>query len=179
MEKKYEQFKLKWMLEHGHTLKELIDELEELREESDPDETLQDIFDEWEFGYGFGSEIWPCYEEYLDCEGAAEEKGFLEQEFDYIVGFAVESCFDNELACQQFRSLCNTQGCNIFREGHLIVFLENPGKIIFAESGKCRCFFQGDLFCAVLIYIVGNRIKLLIFGFLTGSFPVRKLIFYT
>ena len=105
MEKKYEQFKLKWMLEHGHTLKELIDELEELREESDPDETLQDIFDEWEFGYGFGSEIWPCYEEYLDCEGAAEEKGFLEQEFDYIVGFAVESCFDNELACQQFRSL--------------------------------------------------------------------------
>lgn len=105
MEKKYEQFKLKWMLEHGHTLKELIDELEELREESDTDETLQDIFDEWEFGYGFGSEIWPCYEEYLDCEGAAEEKGFLEQEFDYIVGFAVESCFDNELACQQFRSL--------------------------------------------------------------------------
>lgn len=105
MEKKYEQFKLKWMLEHGHTLKELIDELEELREESDPDETLQDIFDEWEFGYGFGSEIWPCYEEYLDCEGVAEEKGFLEQEFDYIVGFAVESCFDNELACQQFRSL--------------------------------------------------------------------------
>ena len=105
MEKKYEQFKLKWMLEHGHTLKELIDELEELREESDPDETLQDIFDEWEFGYGFGSEIWPCYEEYLDCEGAAEEKGFLEQEFDYIMGFAVESCFDNELACQQFRSL--------------------------------------------------------------------------
>lgn len=105
MEKKYEQFKLKWMLEHGHTLKELIDELEELREESDPDETLQDIFDEWEFGYGFGSEIWPCYEEYMDCEGAAEEKGFLEQEFDYIVGFAVESCFDNELACQQFRSL--------------------------------------------------------------------------
>lgn len=105
MEKKYEQFKLKWMLEHGHTLKDLIDELEELREESDPDETLQDIFDEWEFGYGFGSEIWPCYEEYLDCEGAAEEKGFLEQEFDYIVGFAVESCFDNELACQQFRSL--------------------------------------------------------------------------
>ena len=105
MEKKYEQFKLKWMLEHGHTLKELIDELEELREESDTDETLQDIFDEWEFGYGFGSEIWPCYEEYLECEGAAEEKGFLEQEFDYIVGFAVESCFDNELACQQFRSL--------------------------------------------------------------------------
>ena len=103
MEKKYEQFKLKWMLEHGHTLKELIDELEELREESDPDETLQDIFDEWEFGYGFGSEIWPCYEEYLDCEGAAEEKGFLEQELDYIVGFAVESCFDNELACQQLR----------------------------------------------------------------------------
>ena len=42
-------------------------ELEKLREES-PDMSLPDIFADWEFGYGFGSEIWPCFEEFLDCE---------------------------------------------------------------------------------------------------------------
>lgn len=30
--------------------------------------SLPDIFADWEFGYGFGSEIWPCFEEFLDCE---------------------------------------------------------------------------------------------------------------
>ena len=42
-------------------------ELEKLREES-PDMSLPDIFADWESGYGFGSEIWPCFEEFLDCE---------------------------------------------------------------------------------------------------------------
>lgn len=68
-EKAYERFKLQWMLDHGHTLKELVQELERLREESDPDMSLEAIFADWEFGYGFGSEIWPCFQEYLECEG--------------------------------------------------------------------------------------------------------------
>lgn len=66
--KAYEQFRLQWMLDHGHTLSELIDELQKLRDEGDTDMTLQAVFKDWEFGYGFGSEIWPCYEEFLDCE---------------------------------------------------------------------------------------------------------------
>ena len=110
MEKKYEQFKLKWMLDHGYTLTDLMHELQELQYEDpeDPDcisTPVTELFNLWEMEVGFGSEIWPCYEEYLDCEGATEEKGSLEQELDCIVGFAVESCFDNELACQQLRSL--------------------------------------------------------------------------
>ena len=64
----YEKFRLQWMLDHGHTLPELIDELQKLHEESDPNIALQTIFKDWEFGYGFGSEIWPCYEEFLDSE---------------------------------------------------------------------------------------------------------------
>ena len=63
----YERFRLQWMLDHGHTLTELIDALQTLREE-EPEITLQSIFEDWEFGYGFGSEIWPCYEEFLDSE---------------------------------------------------------------------------------------------------------------
>ena len=54
----YERFKLEWMLTHGYTLQHLEAELEKLREES-PDMSLPDIFADWEFGYGFGSEIWP------------------------------------------------------------------------------------------------------------------------
>lgn len=71
-EKKYEQFKLQWMIDHGYTLKDLIHELETMRQESDPDMSLESIFNDWEFGYGFGSEIWPCFGEYMECEGAQE-----------------------------------------------------------------------------------------------------------
>ena len=52
----YERFKLEWMLDHGYTLKNLIEELEKQREES-PDLTLDSTFRDWEFGFGFGSEI--------------------------------------------------------------------------------------------------------------------------
>ena len=57
----YERFKLEWMLAH------LIDELEQLRKES-PELSLESIFHDWEFEYGFNTEIWPCFEEFLDCE---------------------------------------------------------------------------------------------------------------
>ena len=57
----YERFKL------GYTLKNLIDELEQLRKES-PELSLESIFHDWEFEYGFNTEIWPCFEEFLDCE---------------------------------------------------------------------------------------------------------------
>ena len=63
----YERFKLEWMLAHGYTLKNLIDELEQLRKES-PELSLESIFHDWEFEYGFNTEIWPCFEEFLDCE---------------------------------------------------------------------------------------------------------------
>ena len=67
-QKQYEEFRLRWMLDHGHTLPELIGELQKLREEGAPELSLQSVFSDWEFRYGFGSEIWPCYEEFLDCE---------------------------------------------------------------------------------------------------------------
>ena len=60
------------MLVHGYTLRDLIHELDELRKESDPDMTLESIFADWEFEYDFGSEIWPCFDEYMDCEGKEE-----------------------------------------------------------------------------------------------------------
>ena len=63
----YERFKLEWMLDHGYTLKNLIEELETQREEC-PDLTLDSIFRDWEFNFGFGSEIWPSFWEYYHFE---------------------------------------------------------------------------------------------------------------
>lgn len=78
----YELFKLEWMTSHGYTLEDLIDELEKLRKEAgDPDADLKTLFADWEYERGFGSEIWPCFEEYMECEykvGKVEEKPKIE-----------------------------------------------------------------------------------------------------
>lgn len=63
----YERYKLQWMLTLGHTLTELMSELERIRLD-DPDATIVDLFREWESDHGFGSAIYPCYEEFLGCE---------------------------------------------------------------------------------------------------------------
>ena len=65
---KYERFKLMWMLDHNFTLADLIHGIDDLRAESDPGLSLETLFADWEFGYGFGSQIWPCFEEFLECE---------------------------------------------------------------------------------------------------------------
>lgn len=54
-------FKLQWMIDHGHTLKELIHELTEYMEDRNLEMSPEDVFGEWESGRGFGSEIWPCF----------------------------------------------------------------------------------------------------------------------
>lgn len=110
----YKRFKLEWMLAHGYTLEELMQELQGIQYE-DPEDSdtisrpITELFEEWEQEVGFGSEIWPCYAEYLDCEAKevkdSERCTAQEKELAYIIGFAVESSFDNELACQQLRSL--------------------------------------------------------------------------
>ena len=66
-ERMYEKYKLAWMLDHGYTLKDLIDQLEELRQEN-IDVDLQSIFNDWEYCYGFGSEIWADFDEFVNNE---------------------------------------------------------------------------------------------------------------
>lgn len=70
----YERFQLQWMIDHGHSLRELMEELQSLQyddpEDSDRISTpVKELFEEWEQDRGFGSEIWPCEDEYKDCEG--------------------------------------------------------------------------------------------------------------
>lgn len=69
----YEMFQLQWMIDHGHSLRELMEELQSLQyddpEGSDQISTpITELFERWEQDRGFGSEIWPCEAEYESSE---------------------------------------------------------------------------------------------------------------
>lgn len=68
--KAYENYKLWWMLNHSHSLEELVDELELEEEEEGYEEnvSISSVFSDWEYGFGFKGEIWACYEEFLENE---------------------------------------------------------------------------------------------------------------
>ena len=67
-EKAYEQYRLQWMLDHGHTIPDLIEELDKMKEDSDPDASISELFYDWEYGFGFSSDIWASFDEFLECE---------------------------------------------------------------------------------------------------------------
>ena len=73
----YEKHRLQWMIAHGYTLTDLIHQLQLMIDEdldgSDVPTSLQSLFEEWEFGYGFNGEIWPCFDEYMDCDYPNEQ----------------------------------------------------------------------------------------------------------
>ena len=71
----YEKYRLDWMLKHGHTLTNLMDELDSMQEESD--DTVSQLFIDWEYGFGFGSEIWVCFDEFIDNE--YQDRGYMQQ----------------------------------------------------------------------------------------------------
>jgi len=71
----YEKYQLDWMLRHGYTLTQLIGELSVCMEEANDD--LETVFDVWEFDYGFGSEIWVCFDEFIVNE--YQDKHYMKQ----------------------------------------------------------------------------------------------------
>lgn len=72
----YEKYKLDWLLRHGYTLRDLINELDMLREEN-PGDSVSVLFNYWVYEVGFGSEIWACCQEFLDNEYLDE--GYMKQ----------------------------------------------------------------------------------------------------
>jgi len=66
--KRYELFKLQWMIDHGYTLSSLVQELELSMQENEYQYSLSRIFSDWVYDSGFGGAIWPCYHEWLECE---------------------------------------------------------------------------------------------------------------
>lgn len=61
----YQKYQLQWMIDHGYSLQDLMRGLTEFQyddpEDSDRISTpISELFNEWEFDRGFGSEIWAC-----------------------------------------------------------------------------------------------------------------------
>lgn len=70
----YERYQLEWMIAHGHSLGELMSELDyqqnALEATAGVNLTVSDIFEQWELNHGFGSELYACEEEWRDAEGS-------------------------------------------------------------------------------------------------------------
>lgn len=64
----YEKYKLNWLMEHGYTLADIIRELDVIKEDEEDNDSIELLFDFWEDNYGFSSEIWACYQEFIDNE---------------------------------------------------------------------------------------------------------------
>ncbi len=82
----YEKFQLQWMIDHGHSLRELMEELQSMQyddpEDSDRISTpISELFEEWDKDRGFGSEIWPCEAEYESCE---KVERYLEELYELV-----------------------------------------------------------------------------------------------
>ena len=63
----YEKYKLNWMMAHGCTLSDVMNELDDMQED-EPDTCVSNLFSDWEYEFGFASEIWASYGEFLECE---------------------------------------------------------------------------------------------------------------
>ncbi len=72
LRKLYERYKLQWMIYHDFSLVDLIKELEVMIQEDaefeDIRQSLQERFEAWEFGIGFGGQIWPCFDEFVESD---------------------------------------------------------------------------------------------------------------
>lgn len=77
----YEAFKLQWMIDHGYTIPDLIKHLELMVDEdlngSDMPTSLQNLFSDWEYGFGFDGSIWPCYQEFLENDYPIMLKSYM------------------------------------------------------------------------------------------------------
>lgn len=66
----YEQYKLKWLIDHGYTLTDLMDALDSYRECIDEigPSTITQLFRKWEQDSGFNNEIYVCEKEFQENE---------------------------------------------------------------------------------------------------------------
>lgn len=69
----YEKYQLEWLRSHGHSIRELIEELESYINEAgmyvDNKVHLIEAFNDWENEIGFSSEIYACPKEYEEMGG--------------------------------------------------------------------------------------------------------------
>lgn len=88
----YERYQFEWMIDHGHSLGELVDELtglqNDLEEEPGVNLSVRDVFDAWEDERGFGGELFACEAEWRGAEGKEleEERGHIAELKAWLAG---------------------------------------------------------------------------------------------
>ena len=101
----YQRYQLQWMIDHGYSLDDLIQELTSVQyddpEDSDRISTpISELYGDWVMDVGFGSEIWVCEDEWREGEGMEDNAcpvcGTLfptDNKSDYIPAEDVEFCY--------------------------------------------------------------------------------------
>ncbi len=80
----YEKFKLWWMIQHGHSINELLVRYSEFWGEVEADSEGYDDFRVFIEDTGFNGEIWPCFDEFCSNEfNDAELMRLLLDETDF------------------------------------------------------------------------------------------------
>lgn len=69
----YEEYRLRWMIDHGKGIGDLIESLDDFAREGAWDMGVSELFDTWERDCGFGSEIWACEDEYRESREFVRE----------------------------------------------------------------------------------------------------------
>lgn len=126
----YERYQLQWMIEHGYSIMDLVQQLENLRcdlieEDGMPIEyNIVDIFNNWQDEIGFKeSEIWACQDEWANNEALEED------EKD-----------DNEISSKssnKMDKICALLGVELFQKFN-IVEIYGPNALRDKLDGKIR-----------------------------------------
>lgn len=69
----YESFKMLWMIAHKITLEEISILADQWKADSDYEGTFEEYLEE----FGFGGEIWPCFEEFKESDLQTLDKSIL------------------------------------------------------------------------------------------------------
>lgn len=104
----YQKYQLHWMVDHGYSLDDLMDELTRFQY-NDPEDSnkistpVSELFGEWAADAGFGSEIWACEAEWFDCERENAVEEIVDAEFTSVWdgGFCVTTSCKVNLATRE------------------------------------------------------------------------------
>lgn len=127
----YEQYQLQWMIDHGHSLKNLMDELTEYQQEAIdcPAAPISDIFADWVKDSGFRGDLWACEQEWRDCENRYNTPQHVK--FISYTG--------------KWPNLCNgILTLEIDGVEHLFGYGSGQHEPFWTSGGKCWCWFSGD-----------------------------------
>lgn len=64
----YRKYQLQWMIDHGYSLDDLIDELLGMIDNGYEETALWELYAFWSNDVGFGGQLWACYDEWEESE---------------------------------------------------------------------------------------------------------------